>query len=91
MPPINAERIVLPRCYIDKNKCETGLKALYNYHREWDDKMQEFRNKPKHDWSSHAADGFRYFAVGLTMPKHKSYKNNLLKKRRNSAKTWMAA
>ena len=24
----------------------------------------ELKNKPEHNWTSHAADSFRYFAVG---------------------------
>ena len=29
-----------------------------------DDKRQEFRVNPLHDWTSHYADAFRYYAVG---------------------------
>lgn len=90
---INAVRMVLPQCSFDKEKCDAGLKALYNYHREFDDKTKEYRNKPKHDWSSHAADAFRYFAVGLALPKKKrSITNDRFKKygRTNSC-GWMTA
>jgi len=41
------------------------LDALWNYHKEYDEKRKEFKLKPFHDWSSHAADAFRYLAVGL--------------------------
>jgi len=34
------------------------------YHREWDDVGKAWRGRPKHDWTSHAADAFRYLAVG---------------------------
>jgi hypothetical protein len=34
------------------------------YRREYDDKRQEFRVHPLHDWTSHYADALRYFAVG---------------------------
>ncbi len=88
---INAVRIIFPRCYFDATRCEKGLKALYNYHREWDDRAREFKNKPKHDWSSHAADAFRYFAVGLVTPKQKSYKDDMLKKHRRHSRHWQAA
>jgi hypothetical protein len=60
---INAVRMTLNRCWFDQTKCEFGLEALKEYHKEWDDKMREFKNHPYHDWSSHAADAFRYFAV----------------------------
>jgi hypothetical protein len=90
---INAARIILPRCRFDKKKCEKGLRALFNYHRQWDDRLQEFKNKPVHDWSSHAADAFRYFAVGLIMPKTASLRNNKLRGygRRMTTKSWQVA
>lgn len=89
---INAARVIFPRCYFDKTKCEVGLHALQNYRREWDDKRQEFRNKPLHDWCSHAADAFRYFATGLTIPRVKSERDTRLKKYgRLKVKSWMVA
>lgn len=86
---INAVRLILPKCYFDQTKCADGIKALQNYHRQWDDKLQEFKNQPVHDWSSHPADAFRYFAVGLTMPREKSHKQSFMRKQRMRAKGWM--
>lgn len=60
---IEQVRTILPKCYFDKSKCEQGLKGLENYRKEWDDKAGAYKDKPLHDWSSHPADGFRYFAV----------------------------
>lgn len=60
---IEQVRAILPKCYFDRVKCEQGIKALENYRKEWDDKNGLYKDKPLHDWSSHAADGFRYFAV----------------------------
>jgi phage terminase large subunit len=34
------------------------------YRRDYDEKRQEFRQNPLHDWTSHYADAVRYFAVG---------------------------
>lgn len=62
---IEAVRSLLIRCWFDADKCERGIKALKNYHKEWDDKMQTFKDKPMHDWSSHGSDAFRYLAVGF--------------------------
>ena len=62
---INAVRLLIPRCWFDVKKCASGLEALRLYQREWDDKAQDFRSRPLHDWTSHAADAFRYLAVGL--------------------------
>lgn len=62
---INAVRLLLPRCWFDETRCAQGLEALRMYRRDWDDKAQDFRPRPLHDWTSHAADAFRYLAVGL--------------------------
>jgi len=62
---INAVRTILPRCWFDEVKCKDGLRALRRYHREYDDKRRTFKPRPEHDWSSHAADAFRYLALGL--------------------------
>lgn len=62
---IGAVRMMLPRCWFDAEKCKFGIEALRQYQREYDDEMKVFRNKPRHDWTSHAADSLRYLAVGL--------------------------
>ena len=62
---INAVRLLLPRCWFDEKRCAQGLEALRLYQREWDDKAQDFRARPLHDWTSHGADSFRYLAMGI--------------------------
>jgi hypothetical protein len=64
---IQAVRNLIPLCWFDAKKCSRGLEALRQYQREWDSKMQAWREKPRHDWSSHAADAARYGALGLPM------------------------
>lgn len=60
---INAVRMVLSRCWFDHEKCKHGLDALRQY--RWaSNERGELKNKTVHDWTSHAADAFRYFAVG---------------------------
>ena len=68
---INAARMLLPRCYFDADKCARGIEALRQYRTDYDEKLKVFKNRPLHDWSSHAADAFRYLALGLKplMPK----------------------
>lgn len=61
---IQAVRMLLPTCYFDKAKCKDGIEALRMYRREYDEKRQEFKPHPLHDWTSHFADALRYFAVG---------------------------
>jgi len=61
---INAVRNIIPRCWFDRSKCAVGIEALRHYRREFNEKMGDFKDNPRHDWASHAADAFRYFAVG---------------------------
>jgi len=64
---INAVRMILPRCWFDVDRTRMGLEALRNYKRKWDEKRKVFMNTPFHDWASHAADSFRYFAIGFDL------------------------
>ena len=57
---IESVRNTLDRCWFDKNRCKYGIDCLRQYRKQFDDKMQTFKNKPLHDWTSHAADAFRY-------------------------------
>ena len=61
---IQAVRQMLPRIWFDKVKCVDGIKALKNYHREWDDKKKVFVEYPAHDWASHPSKAFETFARG---------------------------
>lgn len=61
---IQATRMLLPMCWFDREKCKDGIEALRMYRRDYDEKRQEFRVAPLHDWTSHYADAFRYYAVG---------------------------
>lgn len=62
---INAVRTVIPRCWFDAVKCVRGIDALKLYRSEYDDKLQALKPRPVHDWTSHAADAFRYLAMTL--------------------------
>lgn len=62
---INSVRALLPRCWFDQGKCESGLKSMRHYQKEWDDKRKVFKKTPLHDWSSHDADAFRTLAQGI--------------------------
>jgi hypothetical protein len=68
---INAARLLIPRCWFDAEKCKLGIEALRQYRTEFDEKTKTFRNRPFHDWTSHAADSFRYLALGLKQAKPK--------------------
>ena len=62
---INAARLLIPKCYFDKDNCAVGIEMLKQYRQEWDEKRKIFRDQPRHDFTSHAADAFRYLAIGL--------------------------
>ena len=62
---INAGRMLLHGARFDKTNCERGLNALRQYQKRWDEKLKMFSQAPLHDWTSHAADAWRYLAQGL--------------------------
>lgn len=62
---INSARMTFSRCHFDERKCRAGLDALQNYRWDFNQRMGELKATPVHDWSSHAADAFRYLAVSV--------------------------
>jgi hypothetical protein len=62
---IAAVRMIIPRSYYDEEGCKLGLNALRMYHAEYQEKNRVLSLKPKHDWSSHAADAKRTGVMGL--------------------------
>lgn len=62
---IEKARNILAKCFIDEINCHDGIHALNNYKYEWDGKRNRFKNNPLHDWSSDAADAFRYLAYAF--------------------------
>ena len=51
------------RCWFDEGKCARLLECLAAYHYEYDDKNKLLKDRPHHDWSSHAADAFMYSLI----------------------------
>jgi hypothetical protein len=60
---INAVRRTLPLCVFHPRTEETGIAALEQYRREWDDERKCFKPTALHDWTSHPADAFRYLSM----------------------------
>ena len=67
---IEAVRTLLPNCWFDAERCDKGIEALKSYRKDpkpeahWKDAgTPEYRDRPLHDWASHAADAFRYGAI----------------------------
>jgi hypothetical protein len=60
---ISAARKVFPSVSIEEAHTGELVEALKSYRREWNDDLAMFSERPVHDWSSHYADVFRYFAL----------------------------
>ena len=66
---IELVRNMLAKCVFDETRCEGDksgedekrglLPALKAYRREWDEKTTTWRERPLHNWASHAADMMR--------------------------------
>ena len=65
---IHAARLLFATCWFDATRCRAGLEALQHYRRDYNSRLTEFKATPVHDWSSHAADAFRYLAVRQKTP-----------------------
>lgn len=61
---IQSVRSTLASCWFDEVKCSRGLDALRQYRREYNEAMGVWKERPLHDWTSHAADAFRYLSIG---------------------------
>jgi phage terminase large subunit len=60
---IQASRMALQRAWFDGEKCMDGIECLRQYQREYDEDKKVFRDRPRHDWTSHSADAFRYLSI----------------------------
>ena len=60
---IDMARAVFPKIRIDKVGASQLVECLENYHYKYDEIKKVFSKEPDHDWTSHGADSFRYFAV----------------------------
>lgn len=68
---INAARLLLSTCYFDATKCEPGLEALIAYQWDYNQRLDELKHTPLHNWASHAADAFRYAGVSMRIDREK--------------------
>jgi phage terminase large subunit len=65
---ISAARLLMARCWFDAERCKDGIEALMHYRRDYNQKLNEFKATPVHDWASHGADAFRGLAVRHKTP-----------------------
>ncbi len=61
---IDATRAMIRVAKFNEPKVGRLLDGLYSYRREYDERMQMFKDKPHHDWASHPSDAMRYLSVG---------------------------
>lgn len=59
---IQATRVMLTNTWFAKGDTDAGTEALRQYQREYDEDKKAFRDKPRHDWTSHYADALRGLA-----------------------------
>lgn len=53
----------MKKCWFDEKTTEQGVKCLREYQKEYDNVLKVFKDKPKHDYTSHGADAFRMLAI----------------------------
>lgn len=75
-PGIELLRQTISYSVFDAEKCKDGIHALENYGYEWDEDRSVFKNKPRHDWTSHCADAARYAAIAAGQQKGGLIKTN---------------
>ena len=68
---IQATRLLLRNVWLDESNCARGFQALREYvkapieNERGPDGEVLYRDRPKHNWASHAADALRTLAVGM--------------------------
>lgn len=60
---INAARLTFGAAWWSRDNCGDALEALRQYRADFDEKTKAFKDKPRHDWTSHYADAWRYLAM----------------------------
>lgn len=88
---IQTVRRLLPRCWFNADKCGHGIEALKQYRSEYDPERKIFSPRPVHDWTSHAADAFRYLARGLPQTALEPRPRQRYSRRTVSDGSWMSA
>jgi phage terminase large subunit len=62
---IEAVKMMLGRCWFDRDRTVRGRECLAHYRRDFNDKMGIYKTAPVHDWASDSSDSLRYMAMGL--------------------------
>lgn len=97
---INAVRVVMPKVWFDAENCKIGIDALRNYKKKYNKTTDQYTDDPVHDYTSHGADAFRYFALGHVIPRQEQDVEDVRDEREfkrkfkrigRGARTWMSA
>lgn len=62
---INQMRKMLVRCRFNKQETSGLIDCLSNYEKEYDDKMQIYKDRPLHNWASHGVDAFQTMTLAI--------------------------
>ena len=60
---IDKGKLMFSRLWVDKENCQRWIDLISQYKREYDEDKKMFLEKPRHDFTSHAADEYRYAAI----------------------------
>ena len=60
---INAGHEMFKRVWFDEARCAPGLETLRQHRVDYNEKTRAFKKTVKEDWTSDAADAFRYVAM----------------------------
>ena len=65
---IQQTRNQFPAYYFDAEHCAEGIKHLDQYRKEWDTRLGRWKDEPRHDLHSEAADALRQHGQGFQPP-----------------------
>lgn len=68
---ISVTRALFPRVNINDNTCSRGVMTLQHFKFEVNPHTKERSSQPVHNWASHGAKGFMYYAVQLSEGRRK--------------------
>ena len=87
---IDAVRLLLPRVWMDEERCGPLIEALTHYRKTWNERLQEFTATPWHDWASHPADAVRGLAVRHRVPELEKTRARADRQQVGGNQAWMA-
>ena len=87
---IEQTRVFLPQCWIDRQNCDEGIKALDNYRRRWNNQLQQHMTEPLHNWASNGADALRELAQQLHVLDMEESDFQAARQQRRSKGRWRA-